>query len=1069
MATFTWYGGSGDLGDANNWSESPPVRDPVTGQIIPFVPGPDDQAEIDGSGTLTGSLEVAVATVAGNFTLDAVSITAVLDFEDEGAITFDSGTLNVFGNPLGNEDIGGDSTGSFTQNGGDNSIGSGLLLGFGSGNGTYVLNGGTLEANFEFVGGAGVGNFEQTGGTNTTGGNSSGLILGSQQGSFGNYQLENASALTANVETIGDQGTGTFTQSGTSTNTDSLGLTVGNAAQNPLAAGPSTYYLTGGKLAVSNGNEAIGGTGTGQFNQNDGTDNNVGGGLLLGFGTGNGGGISDGTYNQFGGTLEANFEFVGGAGVGNFNQTGGTNTTGGNSSGLTLGLQQGSFGTYQLENGSALTANVETIGDQGTGTFIQSGSSTNTDSLGLTVGNAAQNPLAAGPSTYYLTGGTLAVGDVNNIANETIGGTGTGQFNQNAGTDNEISGGLLLGYAAGGNGAFNQGGGKLAADYEDIGDAGTGSLSQTAGTNTTGFLVIGNNDGGNGTYTLGGSGGLTINTTALLNGGLTLGQSAGATGVFNFNTSAGDAATLQIGGPLSIGLNGTGTFNQGGGTLALTQALTVGEAGSGIVNNSGGAQTVTGNLTLGDQASSSGKYTLSGTGALTLVAATSGNRILSVGNYGNGTFVQEEGTVNVDDVFIAGQAGSTGQVMLSGAGTVLSAIDPTSGIADQIGFAGTGSLSVTDGAEFADGGALVLGFHSGAAGTLAVSQGGDVSVPELVIGGGSTVGGQGTVTASTGGVVTVTSVDPTNGFSVFMWPGATIDVTGGGAVDVGPTVTPVDGAVKIGRSGVLRGAGQILGNLIVNGDVAALGGTLSITGNTTVNVGNGGALFIRHGATLDLNGTASGRVTFGDDGAGDGIGTTLKLHPQSYSFSAAIRGLVLGDTIDLANTIVTSATVSSGTLTAVTDTGANLTYNVGNVGNDVFAVGSDGNGGTDLTLSTSQMSGRVVLTTATEQVPLQTGTVVATFTDTNLSSQASDYTASIDWGDGTTSPGTVAGANGTFTVLDDPHTYADEGNYLVAVAITHPADGQTINRPAPSPWAKTMCSTLPASELRAPR
>jgi hypothetical protein len=41
---------------------------------------------------------------------------------------------------------------------------------------------------------------------------------------------------------------------------------------------------------------------------------------------------------------------------------------------------------------------------------------------------------------------------------------------------------------------------------------------------------------------------------------------------------------------------------------------------------------------------------------------------------------------------------------------------------------------------------------------------------------------------------------------------------------------------------------------------------------------------------------------------------------------------------------------------------------------------------------------------------------VATFTDTNTNNVASDFTASIIWGDGSTTTGTVTGTGGTFTV-----------------------------------------------------
>ncbi|HEY1591105.1 MAG TPA: PKD domain-containing protein [Solirubrobacteraceae bacterium] len=59
---------------------------------------------------------------------------------------------------------------------------------------------------------------------------------------------------------------------------------------------------------------------------------------------------------------------------------------------------------------------------------------------------------------------------------------------------------------------------------------------------------------------------------------------------------------------------------------------------------------------------------------------------------------------------------------------------------------------------------------------------------------------------------------------------------------------------------------------------------------------------------------------------------------------------------------------------------------------------------------------------------------VATFTDANAGAPVSDFTVTIDWGDGTTSAGTVSGSGGKFTV-SGTHAYAEEGTYTVKVSI----------------------------------
>jgi hypothetical protein len=63
------------------------------------------------------------------------------------------------------------------------------------------------------------------------------------------------------------------------------------------------------------------------------------------------------------------------------------------------------------------------------------------------------------------------------------------------------------------------------------------------------------------------------------------------------------------------------------------------------------------------------------------------------------------------------------------------------------------------------------------------------------------------------------------------------------------------------------------------------------------------------------------------------------------------------------------------------------------------------------------------------------GGTVATITDPNTSATASTYSATINWGDGSSSAGTITGGNGTFNVAGS-HSYAAAGTYPLAVTIT---------------------------------
>ncbi len=65
---------------------------------------------------------------------------------------------------------------------------------------------------------------------------------------------------------------------------------------------------------------------------------------------------------------------------------------------------------------------------------------------------------------------------------------------------------------------------------------------------------------------------------------------------------------------------------------------------------------------------------------------------------------------------------------------------------------------------------------------------------------------------------------------------------------------------------------------------------------------------------------------------------------------------------------------------------------------------------------------------------------LATFSDTYTANPASDFTVTIDWGDGATTGGTVAGSSGNFTVSGS-HAYADEGSHSPKVVLADDAPG----------------------------
>lgn len=139
---------------------------------------------------------------------------------------------------------------------------------------------------------------------------------------------------------------------------------------------------------------------------------------------------------------------------------------------------------------------------------------------------------------------------------------------------------------------------------------------------------------------------------------------------------------------------------------------------------------------------------------------------------------------------------------------------------------------------------------------------------------------------------------------------------------------------------------------------------------------------------------------------------------------------------------------SAGTVTAGGTTGSFMV-----AGSHTYA--EEGSGTVTVTITSTLTSATVATATAATTIadaPLTaagvtaatgqsfTGTV-ATFTDANTNAPASDFTASIAWGDGSTTAGTVTGSGGSYAVSGQ-HTYAGTGSSTVTVVISD-AGGST--------------------------
>lgn len=179
-------------------------------------------------------------------------------------------------------------------------------------------------------------------------------------------------------------------------------------------------------------------------------------------------------------------------------------------------------------------------------------------------------------------------------------------------------------------------------------------------------------------------------------------------GIPNSNTDGviDNAGNAQVDGPgavafdVDLGFNrandsGTVTVN-GSGQLTVRLVLGVGVNGTGTLNiTNGGKVSINGGFVsadckIGEQASAVGIVTVDGTGS----TLTIGNE-LQVGFFGRGTLnITNGGTVSTLSAYVADRPGSQGAVTVDGAG---SSWNNGNGYVCQIGGAGSGTLSITDG------------------------------------------------------------------------------------------------------------------------------------------------------------------------------------------------------------------------------------------------------------------------------------------------------------------------------------------------------------------------------------
>lgn len=157
----------------------------------------------------------------------AIAATSGASINLSGELTLSgSGTINLgFGNLTTNDTnssmnggylsagyhyLGSSGTGTFTQSGGSNSSGFLYIAVNTTDRGNYVLDGGYLNPSFLFLGTSGSGNVTQSGGTCSPGF----LYIAINASGSGTYIVSGSGQFSSWIESVGENGSGSFIQSG---------------------------------------------------------------------------------------------------------------------------------------------------------------------------------------------------------------------------------------------------------------------------------------------------------------------------------------------------------------------------------------------------------------------------------------------------------------------------------------------------------------------------------------------------------------------------------------------------------------------------------------------------------------------------------------------------------------------------------------------------------------------------------------------------------------------------------------------------------------------------------------
>lgn len=712
------------------------------------------------------------------------------------------------------------------------------------------------------------------------------------------------------------------------------------------AGGSGTVTVTGATSTWSTGDLVLGDLGQGSATITDDATLTVSGDTVIGNVTGSEGSltISDGgtadTYEAFIGygagstgtatvtgtdsywSTHGSIAYVGYDGTGSLTVTdGGEFTTSGDY--LYLGSNTGSDGTLTISGGGTVSTGIAFVGNAsgstGAATVTGPGSSWTTSGNAYVGGSGTGSLTVTDEAEFTTSGGTLVVGSNSGaIGTLTIsdGGTAT------------IDGDTAIGDFAGSTGSATVTGSGSSLDTQNlyVGKTGTGTLLIEADADVTaGIVYLGYSSvDADGTLTVTGAGS-TLDSDELhvgYNSALTIANGANVMAdTVGIDDTAGSGATATV----------TGA----GSSLVTSTYLIVGGDGTGTLTTADGADVQSSDyFIIGNNLSSEGTVTVTGDGS------TLETEVAYIGYSGAGALVIEDGAHATSLLTILGNdADGEGTVTVTGEGSTWE----IGSLGAAIGYAGTGTLTVADGATVTmDSGNGMIGIasQSGSTGTLNIgASSGETAVAAGTIDAATITFGSGT------GTLVFNHTDDDYQFDTAIVGGGTLEAYSGttllsgdlssftGDTEIhGGTLsfnTTYSGAISVLSGGTLGGNGTLSNVTLSSGATVAPGnsiGTLNIAGDldfvsgTTyaVEVNDAGSVAGTNNDLLHATGTV-----YLDSGA------TVAVSAENGTDNGSTY--VSGTTY----TILTADTLVSGTFGSVTDDFAfldgALTYDVNNV------------------------------------------------------------------------------------------------------------------------------------------